>query len=162
MKTDNSELIHVSLPFAISISSYHLQSISDVYYIDNIAVSTKIAHITAMRHYRASIILTNQQLRDIVLPTTIYNLSNKDNINIDDLTSITIDNDNKIKEVLSINYNINKISSNIFKNEIDKNDKIGKVRAIARAMDRNRELKQTYYNMINITNIYSDIYLIYR
>ena len=152
MNTKDIESIDISLPFALTTSAYFIQFLSDLYFVDNISISSKLAQIAAMRHYRAGVMLSNQKLRDISLKINIYDLQNKDNIDIENLISTTMENDGKIKNVLSINYNLEKEISEILNNEIDPNDQIGIVRARARAMDRSRDLKLTYYNMIDITN----------
>lgn len=135
-----TERIEVSLPFAISISAYNIQTLAVMRYRDSIIYSTKLGYIAAMRHYRASIIVANNKMRDICIEAAIYDLSRVDEIDAFEIFEIFLMNDESIENVFD------------YKHPKGEYRDYNKAKNDAITYGINKTLKSSYYDMINTTN----------
>ena len=91
--------INSHLPFAVSVSAYYLQKLSDIEWINSSILSTKISQISSIRHYRASIMMSNELFYKNTIQLEINDLTN---VNQKDLINIFFSNEKTIFEAMSL------------------------------------------------------------
>lgn len=75
-----NQLDYMPISFGLTMSAYLLQQLSDIFWVDSVSMSTRLARLASIRHYRAAEAISEEAFKfcDVTVPILKIN-ENKEN-----------------------------------------------------------------------------------